>query len=240
MKRVVFLSVLALLLAAAAGVLTYLYLGGAEDRAIGRFTMMDVLVSSGEIPAGTTLGDAQQQGLIERQQFPEEYAPSNVLLEVNDGNRGMVTPDDLAAGQILLTGDFAEPQDAPKLLDVPEGKVAVSLALDAAPRVGAFLIPGDFVGVFASAAKQSGDSSVTQTRVVFPSLEVLAVAGVTEAGGIFDTDAQSGSLLVTLAVDPNEATKLVNAAQGGQVYLSLLSNGTTVPANSVYTPAGQP
>ena len=240
MRRVVILGILALILAIAAGVLAFAYLGGAEQRALGRYTLMTVLMSDGDIPAGTSLGSARDQGLIQEEQFPEEFAPSNILTGVTADNADLVTPTDLSKGQILLTGDFVAAADAPELLEVPDGMVAVSLALDAAPRVGSFLIPGDFVGVFVSAEAGTGDMAVTQTRVVFPSLQVLAVADVTESGGIFSSDTQSGPLLVTLAVKPGEATKLVNAAQSGQVYLSLLADGVTVPADATYAPGGQP
>lgn len=229
MKRVLGLLVLALILAGGAGVAMYAYLSGAEQRALDGYTMTKLLFSTGDIPAGTSLGSAQDQGLVELKDFPENFAPENALTSVPDNRRDEVTPVDLAAGQVLLVGDFVPAQDAPELLEVPDGQIAMSISLDAAPRVGAFLAPGSRVAVYSTGPVDVDGRAVLETRVLFPELLVLAVAGVTEDGGIFDVDTQTGQILVTVAVDPGQSARLVNAIESSSVYLSLLSEDTTVP-----------
>lgn len=196
MKRVATLGIAAALVAALAVMGVVVYLRGAEDRALSQFTMVTVLSSAEAIPAGTTLGDAVAQGLAAPIQFPSDYAPTNRLLSVTPENVNLVALDDLSAGQILMAGDFEPTADAPQLLNIPNGKAAVTITIgDEAQRVGAFLIPGSRVSV------------VSGGRVLFPSLEVLAVTGT----------------LVTFAVNPSQMAPLIKASSP---YLALLDQDT--------------
>ncbi len=233
MKRVVLLVILAVLLAVAAGAVTYRFISGAEERALTGFQKVPVYQALEDIPADTTLAAAVAEGLAGPVDFPERYLPTNALTEVTAEDANLITPVDLAAGQILMEGDFVPPADAPVLLAVPPGQAAVSVALGDPQRVGSFLEPGSRIAVLLSETSvDSAGTSTTQTSVLFENVAVLAIGNVSDSS-LLDVSVSVGSsgetTLVTLALDPDQVQALVHAVQTGSLYLALLGEGTQVP-----------
>lgn len=229
MRRAVFLVIVALGLGGFVGYGIYVYLQQAEQRALSGYALVDVLVSQGAIPEGTSLAVAVAEGLAAPAPFPEDFVPGNALAGVTADRADLVTIDELAAGQILLTGDFVPAPDAPRLLDIPEGMAALSLALPEQARLGPFLQPGDRVAVLATSTRTGGTGAEVITRVVIPDVEVLAV-GDTTSGATPIVGQGTSDGLVTLAVNPRDVPSLAHAASTSSVYLSMLgSDGVVDP-----------
>lgn len=241
MTRVWVLGVLALALALAAGIAAFQYLSGAEDRALSRLQTVTVLGTLGTVPADTTLEAAQGTGLVGPITVPAKYLPENAVTAVTPDNALLVTPVDLAPGQIVMAGDFVAPQGLPEPIGIPDGHVAVSVALADPARAANFLAPGAQVAVYATSRLDRGGVGSVQTRVLFAQVAVLAVGGLTADTSVPMTDATSGTgdAIITLALLPGDAQDFVHALQTGQLYLALLGNGATVPVTSPLVTAGQ-
>lgn len=241
MTRVWVWGLLALALALAAGFATYQYVNGAEDRALDRLDTVTVLGTLQTVPAETTLEAAQSAGLVGPVEIPAKYLPENAVTAVTPDNAPLVTPVDLAAGQIVMAGDFVSPQGLPEPITIPDGQVAVAVSLADPARVSTFLSPGAQVAVYSTARVDQGGSGSVQTRVLFDRVTVLAVGGLTEDGNapLTSTPTGTGDAVITLAVNPEDAQVLVHALQTSQLYLALLGDDAKVPIGSPLVTSGQ-
>jgi pilus assembly protein CpaB len=233
MRRFALLVISAVLLAAAAGMATYWFASRAEERALVDYEFVQVYSALAEIPANTSLSAAVEAGLAGPTDVAQKFVPEDALLAVTPENAALVTLVPLAEGQLLMTGDFVLPPEAPVLLDVPPGMVGVSVALTDPQHVGSFLQPGSRIAVLQTT--QTSDAlgaTTTQTSVLFPEVGVLAVGGVGDTAAVslnVSVGEGSPSTLVTLALQPAQATRLVQAVATSTLYMALLSDGTTVP-----------
>lgn len=225
MRRVLALVIAALAIGGFVGYGIYVYLQDAETRALSRYELVEVLVSKEIIPEGTTLAAAVAEGLAGPEGFPADFLPSNALTEVSAERASLVTIEELAPGQVLLSGDFVPAPDAPRLLEVPEGMVAISLALPEEARLGPFLQAGERVAIVATSATANPATGLNETRVLVPNVEVLAVGAVSSPQGVISSGDNSGRL-VTVAVKPSDLVSVVGAATTASVYLSLLGDGS--------------
>jgi pilus assembly protein CpaB len=208
-----------------------MYTSGAEDRALEGQQPVSLLVSTAVIPLGMTLGDAQANGLVSASEVTEKLKPSGSISEVTSENAQLVAQADIAPGQILMTSSFgvAVPVSAP--LAVPEGLMAVSIAMDGPGKVGSFLRPGSEVAVFGTVttpATDAGGQPVLASRVLLDRVLVLAIGDVTTASQSTATAEAWQNTLVTLAVNQTQAEKLVQASRTGSLYMALLADTTTL------------
>jgi Flp pilus assembly protein CpaB len=164
-----------------------------------------VLVMARDVPAGGVIG-AQDVRAAEL-----GLAPGVATLGVGERNRvvGRVASASLAAGQVLSPSSVAEsPPVAP-------GQAVMSLAVAPEHAAAGMLRTGDRVAVVASGKP---DQPYTQAQVLLSPVQVLSVlASQDEAGA-------ERKLLVSLAVRPEQAAVLAEAAQG-TVDLVLLPRG---------------
>jgi pilus assembly protein CpaB len=196
------------LLAVLAGIAVYLYQLTADDRAAAGKSAVAVLVASANIESGLTLADAQARHLIVVEHFPRAALPSGVVLAKRSlGALGSVAfHQSVAAGQLILQSGFEAPANEGSLL-VPDGKVAITINLDDAARVAGYATAGSRVGIY------FGKNQSTETRVLVPEVLILAVGN------------QSASLapsLITVAVTPADAARLLVAERTGSLTLALL------------------
>jgi Flp pilus assembly protein CpaB len=82
----------------------------------------------------------------------------------------------------------------------------------------------------------------TQSEVLFPSVEVLAVGDVS-LDSVVDPSAPpkdvAPTTLVTVALQPEQLQRLVLATASGALYLALLGPGASVPDGTPITTPGQ-
>lgn len=206
----------------------FVYTSGIESRTKKSQQLVNVLISTGTIQSGTTLFQAQQSGLIEVKQFPISSKPLNAIDSTISGKENLVALKTIEAGQLILSSNFGEALIYSGGLDIPEGYIALTIKTEVQARVGSFVEPGSSVVAYTTG--QIGNANPI-TKVIVSSAKVLAVGGKvrTESGiqSIFAGD----EAMITLAVTPSSAIRLVNAAQNFPIYLGLLGEGTSVNPN---------
>ncbi len=220
MKRVVALIMVAIVLAAATGVASYVYLQNAEQHVMAGLVKVTVLETNSMIPAGTTYANAVSQKLIGTVEVPAKFAVADMLKPGLSINSNYVAGRDLPAGRLLFTGDFLQTAEVNRILPIPAGMVAVSFPMPAANRLGPFLAPGDHVVLLDSKATAAtpANPAATAVRIIFTDLLVLAVNNVS-AMGTGSVDGAPG--LVTVAVPQDSAPQLIQAINGNSLYLAL-------------------
>lgn len=219
---------LVLFLASIVAIGLFVYTSGVESRATKSQQLVNILVTTGTIQSGTTLFQAQQSGLIQVKQFPISSKPFNAIDSNIAGKENLIALKNIEAGQLILNSNFGPALIYSGGLDIPKGYVALTIKAEVQARVGSFLEPGSLVVAYTTG--QIGNSNPI-TQVIVNSAKVLAVGGKvrTESGiqSIFEGD----EAMITLAVTPSTAIRLVNATQNFPIYLGLLGEGTSINPN---------
>ncbi|TAK71064.1 MAG: Flp pilus assembly protein CpaB [Actinomycetota bacterium] len=215
MGRRTLLLVAALLIAGIGTALVFLYVNNREDQAKAQTTPVPVLVAVKRVEVGTTAAAAQAAGAFEQRMYPQAAVPQGALADLSsvDGRVAQVT---ILPGQVVQSAMWGT--SAVGGLPIPQGKQAITLTLPEAQRVGGFVVPGSEVTVYYT-VPGAGSASPT-TMVLIPQATVLAVGSSTVTSG----GTGGGSAQVTLAVDQDQAQKLIftGTGQGGtSLYLTL-------------------
>jgi pilus assembly protein CpaB len=254
MKRRILAVLVALALALIGCVGVVAYVRAADERALAGREAVWVLVASKRIPAGTTAATIRSGEYVERVAMPAATVPAGAIGELATELDALALTADVQVSQLLLRGMFGQSTRLSGGLALPEGKLAVSVAMTAAGRVAGFVRPGSKVAVFDTFTMQEGKGRIPAgdglssnheynhaTRVLLPRVDVIAVgergtagAATSEptAGASANTAAKGDSgaakagtvVLVTVAVTQAEAERLVHAAQTGTLYLALLDD----------------
>ncbi|WP_377643893.1 Flp pilus assembly protein CpaB [Oryzobacter terrae] len=240
MGRRILAIIVAAVLALIGGVMVLLYARNADARAVAAASPRTVFTSSLAIPAGTSIRDAIRLKMLTQTQVPAAGVPAGALTQVTDDNSALLALTDIAPGQYVLAASWGDSPVGEKLIQVPTGKLAVSVALSDPARVGSFVTPGSFITIFAThqaEAATSGDAAaagpLASTNVLLDNIQVIGIgatplqSGATPVAPTEDGEdpgaAQGGgaSFLVTLAVTPEQATKLVHGINEFTLYAGL-------------------
>ncbi|MFL6099983.1 MAG: Flp pilus assembly protein CpaB [Actinomycetales bacterium] len=248
MSKRILAGVAALLLAAIGAVAVLAYTRGADRRALEGQQAIGAYVVRKEVPAGTTARKAIDDGLIVKELIASKGVPEGALTSVDGSYENLIATSDMEPGELVLQSRFGTIAAAEGRLIIPEGKMAVSVALDDPSHVGPFLGVGSHIAVFdtfnvltfrGSGAVPSGDHLQDQhpyirsTRVLVPDVTVLAVGATTtkpssdnnkNAGSDMQvaSDNTSVTTLVTLAVTQDQASRIIHAARTGTMTFALL------------------
>jgi len=244
------IAIFAAALVALVGVAAVLfYARGADSRAVASQQPSPVYVVKTVVPAGTTLKDAVQNGLIIKTSVVAKGVPSGALTGVDGSNGGLFALSDIQPGEYVLADRFGVKPVGTKAIDVPAGQVAVSISLSDPARVGTFVTPGSHVVLFDSflgGSTNSGSHSSssatpdTQTRVLLDDVLVIAMgetslAPAPEAKDGDQKAAPTPGALLTVAVTPADATRLVHGIQTGSLYAALRGTDAKVDLGKVVT-----
>ena len=235
MKARVIALVLAAVIALGGVAAVVLYAQGASGRAVSSTQAATVYVTDKLVPAGTTLDSALSGGLVRRTTVPVTSRPVGALVTVDATNRTLVALGDIQPGEVVLAQRFGTtpaPQDA---IEVPTGQVAIATQMSDPAKVGAFVRPGSHIVVYDTAS--AGPNQPSKTVVLLPDVLVIAVGDAlltptptAEPAPASSAAASSPSsaVLVTVALPPAQATRLVHAIQTGKLYLALRGKGLTI------------
>jgi pilus assembly protein CpaB len=224
-------------------VLVFVYAQGADDRAVAAQRPERVYVASQLVPSGTVLKDALRQELVTETTVAAKGVPAGALQEVTPANGNLLALSDIPAGTFLLGSAFGETPTGERAIAVPAGMLAVSVELSDPGRVGTFVTPGSRIAIFSSykvkrvddskEAKAFNEADVHGTSVL---LDNVLVIGMGESSltptQTNDAEAQDGQeqaaqnnetlkFLVTVAVTPEQATRLVHAVNNYEMYAGL-------------------
>jgi pilus assembly protein CpaB len=210
----------AVVLAAVAGLLVFVYVSGADQRAADKVDMVQAYVAVNDIPKGTTGDSALADGLIKAEDVLRGSVPPAAVTD-SSLLGGKVAASTIQAKQYITDASFVAPSEggggslAAAIGD--KNRVAVTISVDAERGVANQIAPGDRVDI-AVVADGSAGYILSDVKVLSVGQETAASA----AGGNGQpspTAATSG--LITFELSPDDALAVVAANKTGSVYLTL-------------------
>lgn len=245
MNRRVLTITLAALLATAGTVGVFVYVKGTDSRALAGLQAVTVLVAGQPIPAGTTARDAETAGLVRTDRLPASSVPQGALASVGADLDTLVTSAEIPAGMVVLRAMFVPVADVTSGLAIPDGKIAVTVPVDAAQRVAGVIEAGSRIAVFNTFNVMTGQPGFTPsgdglqqqyegnkaTRLLLANVEVLSVRSSTEeVAAEVQADVRPAPVmaLVTVLVNQAEAERLILGQQTGSLYLALIGTSSSV------------
>ena len=237
------LAVLAAVVVALIGVVAVVvYANGADARAVADQQPHTVYIAKLLVPAGTTAAEAVATGLIVPTQVAAKGMPIGALSTINDATGKLLAMTDIAPGEFVVASRFGTTPLGQKAIQVPDGQIAISMALSDPAKVGAFVTPGSHIVIYdtyapavaagAGGAAQTGVVATKTTRVLLDDVLVIAI-GTTSltppAAANGQAPPAATGTLVTVALTPDTAAKLVHGIQTGTLYAGL--RGTDTKAN---------
>ncbi|WP_404391253.1 Flp pilus assembly protein CpaB [Humibacillus xanthopallidus] len=252
MNRRILAVLVAVLLAIGGAVLVILYAKKADERAIAAAQPTAVWIAKEPIPAGTSLKDAQRTELIEETRVAASAVPSGALTEVSADNNALVALSEVQAGEFLIAARFGTTPVGSKAIEVPSGKLAVSVELSDPARVGTFVTPGTRIAIYSSykikalgddeRSKAINDNDVKGTSVLLDDVQVIgmgdsplaapASSATTEKEEDSKAKSKAASFLVTVAVTPEQATRLIHGINEYELYAALRGSDAKIPPNA--------
>ena len=239
MGRRTVLLIVAALIAAVGTSLVFLYVRGVDARAAQEYDAVQVLKAVKIISPGETLADAQAAGKIEMGTVSKGQVLDGATTTIGAmGDRVALTT--VYPKEQIVTSKFGSPGEQ-QTLTIPAGKMAISVQLTDPARVAGFVSPGAQVAIFINAEPealntQTGASTKLPkfTRLLLPRVQVIGVGDTsivptttTNEKGTQTTE-QIPRTLLTLAVDQDEAERVLFGAKNGELAFGLLTDKSTV------------
>ncbi len=233
MGRRTVLLVVAALIAALGTSMVFLYVRGVDARADEKYDAVQVLTAVKMIEAGETLDAAKADGKIAESSVARGQVLSGVLTDTVDmGDKVALTT--VYPGEQIISGKFGAPGDQ-EVLTIPDSSMAISVELTDPARVSGFVTPGAEVAIFVSAEREGASFVMNKdapqfTRLVLPRVPVIGVGDTTVVAKT--TTGEDGEqtieeiprTLLTIAVDQDEAERVLFAAKNGEVAFALLTD----------------
>lgn len=237
----------AVVIALFGAVAVFAYARGADQRAVAGQQPVPVFVAQKVIPAGTSAGDALRGGLLVETRIPAKALPAGALSKVDDATAKLLALTDIAPGEYVLASRFGTTPMGQKALQVPDGQVALAVNLSDPARVGSFITPGSHIVIYDSYTPGGGSASSNasgpgrETQVLLDDVLVIAVgaSSLTPVQGSAQQQGQQAapSALVTVALPPATAVKLVHGIQTGSLYAGLRGTDAKVDGTQGVTDA---
>jgi pilus assembly protein CpaB len=242
MQRKVIGVVAAVLLAAVGTVALVGFVRGAEARALAGQETVDVLVVKDAVGRNTPA--AELSSMVATERVPAKVRGADALDSIEDLEAldGKVTSADLVVGEQLVAARFVTPVQLAeqRSVDVPEGRQEVTISLEPQRAVGGALRPGELVGVLASFEWEDVPKHTTKLnhqQVLVTNVQADQ-SGAPTGGSDEEPEeglavAPTGNLLVTLAVDVEQAERIVFAAEHGTLWLTAQDEDTDQGGSTV-------
>jgi len=230
--------IFAVIVALAGTALLVLYAKGADARAAADQELVDVLVATATIEAGESVTAAQEAGKFEKTQVRRADAVEGALVTTSSISDS-VALGTIYAGEQILGPKFGE-QGQSSGLAIPDDKIAVSVELTDPQRVAGFVNPGSDVAIFFSGEPIQLLPDGTRkemppyTRLLLEKVEVIGVGTTSVSSKTTTTEEgaevieQVPSTILTVAVDQEDAEKLIYASRNAEISFALLSENSKV------------
>jgi pilus assembly protein CpaB len=238
-NRRVWIAVVAIVLAVAAGVGAYLYVSKADERAQKKENLLEAFVARQDVARGTSGDQAIANNLIEKVKVPRRVLPPAQLKNLDD-IRGRIATAGLSAGQYVVVDSFTKAGTGGTLAGaLPKDKQAISIALDAKASVGGHLAEGDEVNVIAvvtTLPNPDPGGNEHASLYAIQKAKVLAVGEATPTTATTNVNGQTQQVtnpgLLTLEVDVIDAERIALLGLGGGrivgAYVSLVAPGYVI------------
>jgi pilus assembly protein CpaB len=230
MARRTILLCVAFLIAALGTTMVVLYVQGIDARATEGQELVEVLTATDVIDPGESVADAQAAGKFEKTEVVRDDLTEGALSSTSaiDGKVALGT---IYPGQQVIAQQFGK-AGSEETLTIPEDKLAVSVELTDPARVAGFVTPGSHVAIFVSADPELyNPDGTTQklpqyTRLLLPDVEVIGVGTTsvtarTTKDDDGETTEQVPRTILTVAVNQDQAQRLIFAARNGDVSFAL-------------------
>lgn len=205
---------LVLALMSAAGVL--LYTRNVRSEASAGGPTAPVVVAAVDVPAGTQFDELISRNDLVVEEIPTDYIVPGAVADVEE-LRGTTAAQPLLKGEQVSADRVAELGTVPGGgLGIPDGFSAISMQLPAAQSVGASLNRGDRVRVFATFHGVGAEGKST-TVALLPDVLVL------EAVALGESETRAPNVMLTLAVEPEDAAKFAFAQDTATIWVNLLA-----------------
>jgi Flp pilus assembly protein CpaB len=221
------------------------YVRGVEDDKNEDVDLAEVYVVSSDIERNTT-GEMAKSTSIETRWIPNEFRPANAMTELSQ-IEGKVALSDLPANQVLVTGNFVDPQSATlSFSELLTGDMtSVALQFDQIRGMGGFLSPGDTVNMYVKYDSvdldPTGEASTEDAaalgqiednlpysepaRVLYQSVKILSVGAQLQLlpGQDPGDDAitQNNAGVIIFALPPEAASRVLSVPLS-EIYLTLV------------------
>lgn len=201
----------------------YVYTSGIESRVRAQQDLIPTLIVRQPIPVGISLSNAFSTGMVELKQIPRQSLPVLAIQSVNEVNGLLVALHEMQPGQFVTTPNFGKKATNTSVLEIPQGMLAMTVTIGEPEKVGAFLQPGSEIAIFGTSGSISGGGQSKITKLLFPQILVIAIGNQMTAI-VGNAAPLSTSNLITVAVTPAQALKLVHAVRTVALYFALRSD----------------
>lgn len=225
MKKV---YLLAFIFAILTGVAVYLFTSNLQKST--QEDMMAVVVATKQIPDRTLV----TQDMVGIRELPAVAVNEKAMVNVSSVV-GKITNTTIEVDEQVLSTNLSEREigDAGLAYTIPEGKRAISIEVSDTSGLAGYLQAGDRVDVLGVVSVDNIDTATNESlaisKMVLQNIEVLVVS----TRALNEDDDVQGYTIVTLAVTPQEATKLFYMIVNGRTTLILRNDQDT---NTVEVP----
>jgi pilus assembly protein CpaB len=234
MGRRTVLLIAALLVATLATSLVYLYVRSVDDRARAGERQVEVLVATGQIPAGTTGDQASANGWFDLKTVAQSSVADGAVSSI-EPIQNLVAQSMIFPGEQILQQKFG-PAGTATTLPLEPGQIAMSVQLSDPARVAGFVDAGTDVAIFLTSPGRPNSSGVAQpfTRTLLDRVPVLAkgqatvVNRTTQDANNQQQQEQIPAAILTLGVTQEQAQKIIFAQSQGELYFGLLNDDSEV------------
>lgn len=217
-----------------------LYVQGVAARATEGQTRVTVLTATELVEAGETVEDALASGKFERREVAQDDVVPGAVRSTTS-IAGLTALGTVYPGQQVLSEQFGAPESL-ETLGIPDGHLAVSVELTDPARVAGFVSPGSWVAVFASGDPElylpdgSSRRLAPYTRILLPKVQVIGVGDTsvssrTTKGDGKETTEQVPRTILTIAVDQEQAERVLYAARNGDLAFALRTDASKASHN---------
>lgn len=237
MKRRSLILITAFVIAGLGAGLVVIYVQGIDARATEGQQRVPVLTVTETIDPGETVAEAEAAGKLRRTTVVRADLVDGALASTS-AIADAAALDAIYPGEQVIAQNFGKP-GREGALPIPDDKLAVSVELTDPARVAGFVVPGSQVAVFVSGDPEihRADGSVRKlapyTRLILAKVDVIgvgdtAVAERTTTTAGEETIEQIPRTILTVAVDQEQATRLIYAARNGDLSFALRSGRSKV------------
>jgi pilus assembly protein CpaB len=223
------LLVAALVVAALGTTMVIFYVNGVNGRALTRQDPVRVLVAKKLIEPGTSVRDADNAVSFESKTISRDALVVGAL-SATTPLAGKVVTTTIYPGEQIIPQQFGD-SGVTSTLDVPAGKLAISVELNDPAQIAGFVTAGTKVAIFLTGAVARAGGQ-DQTQLLLPEVEVLAIGNQTAVPLNTTTTtgtetAQVPKTILTIAVDQKDYQRVLFASTHGRLNLGLLGSGFT-------------
>ena len=209
--------------------LAYLYTSSAKkgttaEAAADDQTTATAYVAKSDLTVGTVWEDMAE--MVEKRRVPMSLRPPQAITDPAQV-KGKTLVRSMSQGEVLTTVQFNS--TGAESLKIPDGQRALTISVPLPQGVGDYIQPGSKADIFVTfkGMPAPNPADATLTQLLLSDVTVLAnrraLSAAARAEGA--PPAESGDILLTLAVTVEQAEKIIFAKENGAIWMTLMNPG---------------